>query len=103
MTPHFRLGSTCAFRPPIHQTLAGCPANDAGRALRIVNAQPRAVVIPEIKFRHVTVQMVRRAVLIDTGHASLEHAVEGDYPQRDSHGGTSYKGSPSYGDCEPIP
>src|SRR4051812_4199719 len=46
------------------------------RPRRIIHAELHSVVLPEIELRHVAVQVLRLAVLIDTLHAALEHAVE---------------------------
>ena len=61
-------------RPPIGQPLADDALKRVRRALRILDAKPRTVVVAKIKLRDVAVQMLLAAMLVDALHAALEDA-----------------------------
>lgn len=83
MSPDFALGSDEGWRSKRHlatncsvgEALALGARNDQVCALHVIDAQADAVVIPEVKFRDVAVQMMLRAMLVDADHAALENAV----------------------------
>src|SRR5204863_6937706 len=62
-----------AVRPSIRQALDNNALSEFVRALRIVHAKRNAVVMAEIEFRQITVQMLFSAVLVGAAHATLEN------------------------------
>jgi hypothetical protein len=58
------LGRNGAVRPPIHQALARGITNNLRGALRVLHAQAGAVIVTEVKFGDVAVQMGFRAIRI---------------------------------------
>ena len=60
--------------PPISQALTADLLQGAIGALLVIPVQRRAVVVAEVKFREVAVQMLFGAMLIDALHAALEDA-----------------------------
>ena len=62
------------MRPPIRETLASRAFDCKRRTFAIFDAERGAVVVAEIVFRKITMQMLLAAMLIHTTHAALEDA-----------------------------
>ena len=67
-----RLAGAPAHRPPIGKALAEHPGSDHLGALHIAIAQPDALVVAEIKFRAVAMQVRLGNVVICSDDAALE-------------------------------
>ncbi len=60
-------------RQTIRETLAFDTLNSKRRTFPVVNAEGRAVVKTEIKFREIAMQVLFLAMLVSAAHAALEH------------------------------
>src|SRR5262249_17537327 len=59
--------------PPIGQTLSAGLKDDLGSALRVLDAEARAIVVTKIELGNVAMQVRFATVLIDALHAALEN------------------------------
>lgn len=59
-------------KPPISQTLPDDPLKCTSGTLLVLNTKRRTVVVAEIKFGKVAVQVLLTAVLVDALHAARE-------------------------------
>ena len=62
-----------AIGPSIGEALANDALGQFVSALSVIHAKRNAVVMTEIKFRQITVQMLLGAMLVRPAHAALEH------------------------------
>ena len=67
-----RFATSCLIGKP----LALCAFDRGFGAVHVVNTERDPIVVTEIKFREITVQVVLATMLIDALHTALEHAVE---------------------------
>jgi len=63
---------TGLVRLPPHEAFAVCALDRRKRSVDIVAAEPDAVIIAEVKFGQVAMQVLFLAVLIDAAHTALE-------------------------------
>jgi hypothetical protein len=59
--------------PPICQSLSSDASHDFVGALCILDTKARAIVIAEIEFREIAVQMLFADVMVSSDHAALEN------------------------------
>src|SRR5687767_2172028 len=59
-------------RPSISQAFADDASGQCRGALAVIDAKANAVVVAEIKFRKIAVQMLFAAMLVDAAHPALE-------------------------------
>jgi hypothetical protein len=60
------------MRPSVCQALAFCTLRNQARAFKVTNAKTDAVIVTEIEFREITVQMLFGTMLIYAAHTALE-------------------------------
>ena len=59
----------------IREALALCARNGARRTIHVIKAKLDAVIVPEIVFREIAVQVFLSTVLIDALHAAFEDRI----------------------------
>lgn len=66
--------------PPICQALADYALERPSGALGIIDAQPRALVVAEVEFAEIALQVLLGNVMVCPGDAALEDAEPGTAP-----------------------